>query len=439
MKQLTRRDFLKATGAAVVAAAFGVYEFIPGTKSVAKQAVKATKATAAHYKLTSDVDAANIRQVITADSRTSRTIMWQSSYDEAEAVVEYRLKDAEDTLTVSATDTQFSDGGGQTYIHSAAISGLTPGTDYEYRVGYADKRSSWLPLKTADGTDFKALIFPDSQSADYSVWRNTAMPAWERNQDARFFINIGDLVDNGQADYQWNAWFDACEDMIRRIPVVPLDGNHEMYDLDWQMHMALSYTHLFELPKNGLPDYPNQFYSFDWGDIHFTVLDTQFTELKDFEPNLLEDEVAWFKEDMEKTKAPWKIVLMHKDVLQYSFNQETRPTAREEGFSDEGKIFMPLFDRYGVDVVLSGHLHTYRNRGRIRNFKRDETGTLYLLTGVAGDVRYPSLWKRHSLDIYVPPQPETDNYMTMEATANSVRFRCFLPDGTLLDTAEIRK
>lgn len=197
LKQLTRRHFLKAAGAAVIAAACGVYEFIPGTKSLVGQAVKTTKATAAHYNLTSAVDAANIRQIITADSSTSRTIMWQSAYAEKGAAVEYRAAGAEDTLTIPAADTELNDDGTMTYIYSAAITGLTPGGSYEYRVGYTDRRSEWFPLKTAAGSTFKALIFPDSQSADYGVWKNTAMPAWERNKDAQFFINIGDLVDNG--------------------------------------------------------------------------------------------------------------------------------------------------------------------------------------------------------------------------------------------------
>ena len=168
-------------------------------------------------------------------------------------------------------------------------------------------------------------------------------------------------------------------------------------------------------------------------------MDTQFTELKDFEPILLDEETAWLINDLKSTTKKWKIVLMHKDLLRYAFNPATRPESREEGFSDEGRVFMPIFDAYNVDAVLTSHLHTYRNRGHIKNFVRDESGPLYLLTGVAGDVRYPSLWKQHTLDLYVPPQPETDNYMTMEATADTIRFQCFLPDGTLLDTAEIRK
>lgn len=422
--------------AAAVIAAVSAYTWLPGTKTVARQGVKATKAAAAHYLSTDAVDASNIRQVITADSTTSRTFMWQSDYAEENPVVEYRQAGDDDSLMqLPASSDAFSDDGVTTYIHTAAVSDLKPGTAYEYRVGAGDKRSSWQPFHTAQGHDFKALIFPDSQSSDYSVWAATAQPAWQRNQDAQFFINMGDLVDNGQDHYQWNAWFDVVGDMIARIPVVPLLGNHETYDKDWKVRMPEAYLHLFALPRIDREKYQNQFYSFDYGDVHFVVLNTQSQELADFEPSLDEDEVAWFKEDMAKTTKKWKIVLMHKDPLQYGF--ANRPQPREEGFSPEGQLWMPLFDQYGVDAVLSAHLHTYRDRGHIRNFQRDESGPLYLITGVAGNVQYPGLWKQHSLDEYVAPQPETDNYMTLEATDDSLTFRSFLPDGQLLEEKSI--
>lgn len=422
--------------AAAVIAAVSAYTWLPGTKTVARQGVKATKAAAAHYLSTDTVDASNIRQVITADSTTSRTFMWQSDYAEENPVVEYRQAGDDDSLMqLPASSDAFSDDGVTTYIHTAAVSDLKPGTAYEYRVGAGDKRSSWQSFHTAQGHDFKALIFPDSQSSDYSVWAATAQPAWQRNQDAQFFINMGDLVDNGQDHYQWNAWFDVVGDMIARIPVVPLLGNHETYDKDWKVRMPEAYLHLFALPRIDREKYQNQFYSFDYGDVHFVVLNTQSQELADFEPSLDEDEVAWFKEDMAKTTKKWKVVLMHKDPLQYGF--ANRPEPREEGFSPEGRLWMPLFDQYGVDAVLSAHLHTYRDRGHIRNFQRDESGPLYLITGVAGNVQYPGLWKQHSLDEYVAPQPETDNYMTLEATDDSLTFRSFLPDGQLLEEKSI--
>lgn len=422
--------------AAAVIAAVSAYTWLPGTKTVARQGVKATKAAAAHYLSTDTVDASNIRQVITADSTTSRTFMWQSDYAEENPVVEYRQAGDDDSLMqLPASSDAFSDDGVTTYIHTAAVTDLKPGTAYEYRVGAGDKRSSWQSFHTAQGHDFKALIFPDSQSSDYSVWAATAQPAWQRNQDAQFFINMGDLVDNGQDHYQWNAWFDVVGDMIARIPVVPLLGNHETYDKDWKVRMPEAYLHLFALPRIDREKYQNQFYSFDYGDVHFVVLNTQSQELADFEPSLDEDEVAWFKEDMAKTTKKWKVVLMHKDPLQYGF--ANRPKPREEGFSPEGRLWMPLFDQYGVDAVLSAHLHTYRDRGHIRNFQRDESGPLYLITGVAGNVQYPGLWKQHSLDEYVAPQPETDNYMTLEATDDSLTFRSFLPDGQLLEEKSI--
>ena len=422
--------------AAAVIAAVSAYTWLPGTKTVARQGVKATKAAAAHYLSTDAVDASNIRQVITADSTTSRTFMWQSDYAEENPVVEYRQAGDDDSLMqLPASSDAFSDDGVTTYIHTAAVSDLKPGTAYEYRVGAGDKRSDWQSFHTAQGHDFKALIFPDSQSSDYSVWAATAQPAWQRNQDAQFFINMGDLVDNGQDHYQWNAWFDVVGDMIARIPVVPLLGNHETYDKDWKVRMPEAYLHLFALPRIDREKYQNQFYSFDYGGVHFVVLNTQSQELADFEPSLDEDEVAWFKEDMAKTTKKWKIVLMHKDPLQYGF--ANRPQPREEGFSPEGRLWMPLFDQNSVDAGLPAHLHTYRDRGHIRNFQRDESGPLYLITGVAGNVQYPGLWKQHSLDEYVAPQPETDNYMTLEATDDSLTFRSFLPDGQLLEEKSI--
>ena len=52
------------------------------------------------------------------------------------------------------------------------------------------------------------------------------MTAWKENQDAQFFINMGDLVDNGEDHTQWNLWFEAVENIISAIPIAPVMGNH---------------------------------------------------------------------------------------------------------------------------------------------------------------------------------------------------------------------
>ena len=397
--------------------------------------------TAESYIAFTKADAFNLRQVITADSTVSRTVMWQSDAEEKDAFVEYRAAKDENAAIQTQKEhinDKFTDNGKTTYVHTVILQNLQPGTEYEYRLGHENRRSQWYRLNTANSHNhYKALIFPDSQSAKYKVWEDVAMRAWQRNRDARFFITMGDLVDNGEHAYQWNEWFTRIGPMSTRIPAAPVLGNHETYTMDWKVRVPQAYLHYFQLPEGAPEAYKNQFYSFDYGDVHYVVLNTQMREMKDFYPNLLQDQLAWFKADMEKSKKKWNVVLMHKDVLRYGFL--TRKTPREEGFSEEGKVLMPLFDKYKVDVVLTAHLHTYRNRGHIYDFKRDTKGPLYILTGVAGDVRYPNLWKRHSLDVAIAPQPETNNYMVLEASADRLRFSCYLPDGTKIDEAEVKK
>ncbi|MEE0338491.1 metallophosphoesterase family protein [Acidaminococcus fermentans] len=417
----------------------GIWRFSPWFRTWAMGKAEQARGAAIHYDLLDEVEARNIRQVMTADPAHSRVIMWQSDYAVKEPVLEYRMEGKENGETVPVQAEKFTDGGKNTWIYRARISGLEPGQTYGYRIRDGKKATAWMSLKAFAGNTFKALVFPDSQSADYSAWKATAQPAWQRNQDAQFFVNMGDQVDNGQDASQWNAWFDVVEPMAEKIPMATTVGNHETYDLNWKVRRPEAYMKLFNLPQNGYAQYPNRFYSFTVGDVHFVVLDTVFSEMKDLEPNLEQDEIQWFRKDMEQNRQKWNIVVMHKDPLRYAFNPATGRTGRDEGIEQEGKVWMPLFDEYGIDLVLSAHLHTYRNRGHIRDFRHNPDGPLYILTGVAGDVRYPGLWKQHPLDEYVAPQPETDNYLVMTKTDDELQLQAFLPDGTLLDTVTMEK
>lgn len=140
--------------------------------------------------------------------------------------------------------------------------------------------SSWYPLHTDNGGPFKAIVTSDSQSSDYTDWKNLIHQAAKANQDAAFMIALGDLVDNGEDEYQWQTWFESSGDLLSRIPVAPALGNHEAYSLDWKNHMPQRYLTHFNLPDNGNKDLKNHYYSFDWGDVHFTVLDTSLYEEK---------------------------------------------------------------------------------------------------------------------------------------------------------------
>jgi hypothetical protein len=434
-KRFSRRKFIKIAGG-IFAGFAGLYTFLPGMRSWPQQAANSAKAIAGHYLPMGDVDAVAVRQIITEDSSNSRTIMWQSELAEKDTVVEYRRRGKEDIKSSMATDEKFTDDKTITYIHTTMLKDLTAGAQYEYRVGYGDKRGDWHELNTDDGGNFKALIFPDSQSNDYSDWKNLAQFARKENPEAAFFVNMGDLVDNGEDHTQWRAWFDSLHGIIDTIPVAPIMGNHEAYNLDWKVRMPEAYLHLFSLPANGDVERRNQFYSFDYGSVHFIVLNTQFDEMEQFQPGLLAAEKEWFVNDITQTRKKWKIILMHKDVLTYEIRNRND---RQAGISDIGKAWMPLFDQYGIDVVLTGHLHTYRRRDHLYNFQPDTRGPLYIITGVAGNVRYPNLWVDHPFDKAVAPQPETDNYMTLEVAPNTLKLASFLPSGERIDQVEIVK
>lgn len=384
-----------------------------------------------------------IRQIVAQDNSTSRTIMWQSDSSEADAVIEYRLAGDEHIQTIGATDKAFTDDGSTTYIHEATVTGLTPNTKYEYRVGYgADRRSDWYSLETAGASVYDVLIYPDSQSGDYSQWEEIVKSSALRNPRTALYISMGDLVDNGEQAYQWRTWLNSIRPLSATVPLATTLGNHEMYTLDWKMREPYAYLNYFGVPPNGNEIFNRRYYSYDFGDVHYVVLDTQLYESNHEDnhdthhPDLYDVQVQWLRQDLAANTKKWTVVLMHRDPFQYAFN---RPGAnRDVGFNEEGVLFMPIFDEFNVDLVLSAHLHSYRNRGHVRNFERDASGPLYILTGIAGDARRPN-WKEHPLDVYVAPDREKNNYMTMTVTPNKLIVKAFLPDGTQLDESVIEK
>ena len=390
-----------------------------------------------------DSEGRYIRQIVAKDNSTSRTIMWQSDSSEADAVIEYRVDGAENIQSIGATDKVFTDDGSMTYIHEGTLTGLTPSTKYEYRVGYGnDRRSDWYSLETAGSSVYDVLIYPDSQSGDYSGWEQLVKDSAHRNPRTALYISMGDLVDNGEQDYQWRTWLNSIRPLSANVPLAPTLGNHEMYTLDWKMREPRAYLNYFDVPPNGNETFNRRYYSYDFGDVHYVVLDTMLYESNHEDnhdthhPDLYDIEVQWLRQDLAANTKKWTVVLMHCDPFQYAFD---RPGAsRAAGFDEEGVLFMPIFDEFNVDLVLSAHLHSYRNRGHVRNFERDASGPLYILTGIAGGAGRPK-WKEHPLDVYVAPDREKNNYMTMTVTPNKLIVKAFLPDGTQLDESVIEK
>ena len=375
-----------------------------------------------------------VRQIITKDCSNSACIMWQSDSPLNSPVLEITIDN--DVKKIPALDATFNDDGMDFIQYVAQVDGLQPNSSYEFKIVDGNNSTGKFTINTPDTTKFKGIIFTDSQSADYGVWESVAKAAFDKNPDVNFFMNLGDIVDNGEDHNQWETWMTRVENQLQSMPFAPVMGNHECYSREWQERFPVSYVNLFAVPDNGDETFKRRYYSFDFGAAHFAVLDSQWQELDAFQPGVLDAELYWLVDDLKATKKTWKIVCVHRDVLQYKINGRDDWL---EGISEVGVNFMPEFDALNVDAVFTGHLHTYRNRGHIKNFVENAGGPLYILCGLSGDVRYPGLWANHKLDKVVAPQPETDNYLTIEGDDKTLLIQCFLPDGTKIDEIKLSK
>lgn len=384
-----------------------------------------------------------VRQLV-GKTPSERTIMFAAN-DKKEYFVEYSKEGFSlKGNKVKATDVSFKDGKDSYTQYMVKLSGLEPGAKYEYRVITNDKNGSWHKLEVPKSKDFSAVIFADSQSGDgYTKFNNIARTAFSNNKNAKLYLNLGDQVDNGQHQFQWKRWFECVEDYSADLPMAALVGNHECYDLNWNERFPKAHVNLFQFPV-AMEKYKNQFYSFDYGDVHFTCLDTNYRwEVLPYQPNIVWEQINWVRQDLANSKAKWKVVLMHRDICMYGFNPASGNSSDWRTYIMEtGTDFMPLFDQYGVDAVLSGHLHTYRRRVPIRNFRPNkEKGVTYIMSGVCGDQQKGLLWEDWSWDAKRSPEKEkeTGNYMTMDVTDKKLTLKAFLPNGTQFDEVVLTK
>lgn len=418
--ELTRRKFLKRCGQLLFI--LGLDNYLPSLAAAAE----------------STLTVKYLRQIITTDPAKSRTIMWQANEELSECRLEYRST----YLPVKSHPVsckKLTEDNTTNYYYTAELTGLTPAADYEYRILSGSRATTWHHFTTAPATitAFSALIFCDSQCGkDYSVWTHTLTNAWQRHPDAHFFVDIGDLTDNGQLNWHWESFFTAMGSIPEKHLFVPVMGNHECYSLDWKFCRPERYLDSFTLPPNNSSRYQGYYYSYDYGPVHFIVLNTQMLELNEFAPNLLQEQLNWLKQDVHNQQKPWQIVLMHKDVLAYDEYQQG--TKQAGGISDVGHAFMKTFEELRIDLVLTGHMHTYRNRGHIHNMQPADQGPVYIMSGPAGNEQYhvPADETYDRSAIY---QPTPENYLVLDASTTSLRIKDYTANGELVDTVTLKK
>ncbi|HUV42513.1 MAG TPA: metallophosphoesterase [Patescibacteria group bacterium] len=199
-------------------------------------------------------------------------------------------------------------------------------------------------------SDTHAGIDP-SQFANFHKWAN-----YNHTQAVKqiitinpvFYLHLGDMVEK-PTTFAWGEFFNIEKPLINNKPIYPTIGNHERYHEDKSyFNRFRSFSHL----KSLLTDSNKPWYSFDYGDAHFISLRIDYDNYNPSgeacKPG--SPEYQWLENDLKNTSKPWKIVFFHVTIYSSQSSAETRQVR---------SYLHPLFKKYGVQLVLSGHNHFY--------------------------------------------------------------------------------
>jgi len=271
-------------------------------------------------------------------------------------------------------------------VHEFNITGLTPGTKYNYRINlthYASWGESNISFNssfvTADYslTSFTFVVVGDMREQDGStgveteIFSNITARILEINPD--LVINVGDVVeagtDNiyGNVKVAWKAYTDVVWNLTDHIPVFIGIGNHERPYLS---NPLKRYREVVIHPLNGNgsdtcdgPCWNETTYWFRYGNSLFISLNTEEKGI-DYEKKIVGNQQEWLNKTLNMTGFINRFVFLHRPVKGALEDTVTNPNELDQ-----------IFDDYNVTAVFAGHEHYYC---------RNNTATLYIITGGGG-------------------------------------------------------
>lgn len=287
------------------------------------------------------------------------TVVWTSS--ESGWQVTLQGPDGSDAQSVgSIADGSAAPDRGQQYL--ASIGNLSPGTLYCYQLRAGPGPDAALVyrggFRTAPEVDATIRF---SALGDLGKGSSDQLAVLEQLKTVRsdLLLITGDIAYENGTLAQYEAYFfGVYHEILALVPVFPASGNH-----DYQTRDAAAFREVFVLPKNASEDEDSagieRWYSFDWGPVHFVVLDTE---------TMLEEQALWLERDLAAASRSWTVVVLHKPPYS-SGTHGSEASVRN--------TLVPVFREKRVDLVLAGHDHDYERTQVI-------DGVTYVVTGGAG-------------------------------------------------------
>ena len=289
---------------------------------------------------------------------SSVIVKWRTG-EATDSVVRYGLDHDPDGLTQSATNST------STTEHAVQLTGLSPGVKYFYSVG----SSSALQLAGGDSDHFfvtapvpgtakptRIWVIGDSGTADANARAvRNAFLEFTGSRDPDLWIMLGDNAYYHGTDNDYRkAVFNTYPQVLPKTVLWPTLGNHDADTADSTTESG-PYYDIFSLPRNGeaggVASGTEAYYSFDYGNLHFVCLNSE-TDPSPPDGAMM---MTWLEADLAANEKEWIIAFWHR-----------APYSKGSADSDEEPMgswmrqnAVPILERYGVDLVLAGHSHSY--------------------------------------------------------------------------------
>jgi 3',5'-cyclic AMP phosphodiesterase CpdA len=370
---------------------------------------------------------------LTDTPATCMAVTWRTNNEHTDAVVQWSEATNgtgfKKNIQRTAARTEQLQPGNQKIVwyHSAVLSGLKPQTVYVYRVGHDSTWSPWNQFRTAgDGTaPFSFVFFGDPQNDIRQHISRVFREAYRQASWAGFWLFAGDLTTEPE-DELVGEWFEAAGFITGVLPSIMVPGNHDYLARDLNGRKVRTDTlplwrAQFTLPENGIPGLEETSFTVDYQGVRFVMINSN---------RRLEEQAAWLEGLLANNPNRWTIVSFHHPLYSVGRGRDDRDTRQ---------AFRPLFDKYGVDLVLQGHDHTYARSWKLKNdavVGEREQGTVYVVSSCG-----PKFYVYNPLynDLMAKTGENLQLFQVISIDGPALTFHAYTAAGDLYDAFELRK
>lgn len=246
--------------------------------------------------------------------------------------------------------------------HKAIITGLTPDTKYYYTLNGEstftnEPENQFFHSNPVAGTvrPYRFWVlgdFGDGSPNQLAVLTNYTLNNVGKFTDAWLWLGDNVYSTGTQGEYQ-TKMFTIYPTVFRNTMTYPSPGNHDLGSAN-ALEQEGAYFDNFDVPcrgeAGGVPSNTEAYYSYDYGNIHFISLESTQT------PRKTNGEMAqWLKKDLMANKQQWAIAYWHHPP----YTKGSHNSDNEGNLIEMRQYIVPILEQYGVDLVMTGHSHTY--------------------------------------------------------------------------------